>query len=335
MTTFVKVEEFTVSCPGCDGDRIEKAGFQSGAQRYRCQRCDKKFRRPDEFQLGRKFPIQQVGLALQSYFDGLSYRDVARSIGRTFRDGEPNESNMFRWIQGYSRGAHEVLRNFRVPTSNEWVADEMQVRVGGERYWLWNVMDKKSRFILAAHLSPSRSQLAAETVMKKALSASSTYPQYIRTDKYSSYPPALDAVMPKAKHIRTEGIAAEINNNLSERLQGTFRDRDKVLRGLKSREAGQNYIDGLVLDYNWFRGHMGLGKRTPAEVAGVKIPLKDWHDVAEKIMPIENPCRPAWQLADERPMTTKDFRTMDIPTAQEATRTLRQKQGKFRSRRGF
>ena len=31
------------------------------------------------------------------------------------------------------------------------------------------------------------------------------------------------------KHVVSQGIRAVINNNLSERLQGTFRDRDKTL----------------------------------------------------------------------------------------------------------
>ena len=66
----------------------------------------------------------------------------------------------------------------------------------------------------------------------------------------------------------TEGIRAVINNNLSERLQGTLRDRDKTLRGLKARDSGQTYIDGLVLHYNYFRPHGGLDGKSPARAAG-------------------------------------------------------------------
>ena len=47
---------------------------------------------------------------------------------------------------------------------------------------------------------------------------------------------------------------------MSERLQGTFRDRDKTLRGLKKRESGQDYIDGLVLNDNYLRPHGGLAE---------------------------------------------------------------------------
>ena len=65
-----------------------------------------------------------------------------------------------------------------------------------------------------------------------------------------------------------------------ERLQGTFRDRDKTLRGMKPRESGQAYLDGLVLNYNYFRPHQALDRKKPAERAGAEIPFESWRDVA-------------------------------------------------------
>ena len=224
-----------------------------------------------------------------------------------------------------------------MPTSNEWVADEMVVKVGGKRFWLWNVMDRDSRYILATHLTPRRTQLAAETLFKKALRSAANLPEYVRTDGLPSYIQAIQTTMPDVKHRVSGGLDAELNNNLSERLQGTIRERDKVLRGLRSREAGQNFLDGWTVDYNLIRPHMALGERTPIEATGLKSPFADWCDVADKIDPDNTPRRPAWQLIDEKPMTTKDFRIMGIDEAREATRALRPKAFKsaFKKRRGF
>ncbi len=68
---------------------------------------------------------------------------------------------------------------------------------------------------------------------------------------------------------------------MSERLQGTFRDRDKTLRGMKERESGQEYLDGLVLHYNFIRPHGGLNGKRPAEAASAEIPFQSWRDVAQ------------------------------------------------------
>ena len=39
-------------------------------------------------------------------------------------------------------------------------------------------------------------------------------------------------------------MTADINNDLSERLQGAYYSRIKTLRGLDSMETGQRYLDG-------------------------------------------------------------------------------------------
>ena len=338
MTTFTRpVEQYVVSCPNNDDGRISKDGFHHGKQRYQCQKCGKKFREPAVFEEGHHYTTQQIGAALQGYLDGQSYREVARSIGHTFETEPPDESNVYRWVQGYSRGAFEAMRRNKVPTSNEWVADELVVKVGSKKFWLWNVMDAKTRYLLATHLSPRRTQRAAEILFRKALEAAANPPEYVRTDGLGSYPPALQTVLPEAEHRVSEGLDAELHNNLSERLQGTIRERDKVLRGLHSRESGQSFLDGWTVDYNLIRPHMALGDKTPIEAAGLKPPFRNWLDVVRKVEPINKSIRPDWQLVDEKPMATKDFKKMDIDTAEEATRPLRPKAFKsaFRTRRGF
>lgn len=320
MTTFTRpTQHYTVSCPNNDGGKIVKIGKQAGKQRYRCKTCNKNFREPDAYQQSRKFPMQQVGAALQGYFDGQSYREVARSIGRTFRVEAPDESNVFRWVQGYARAAAEEMRKRKVPTGPEWVADEMQVNLGGKPYWLWNVQDRRSRFLLSTHLTPKRDARAAEIVMRKAQAQAENAPKVIRTDKLTSYAPAIKKLFPKTEHLRSEGLTAEINNNLSERMQGIIRERDKVLRAMKFRETAQNYLDGWQVDFNYFRPHMGVDEKTPAQAAGIVVPFKDWRDVALKLKPITTPNRPDWQTQDEHINADKDFRTMDIGTAREAT----------------
>ena len=336
MTTFTRpTEQYTISCPNNDGGKIVKIGKQAGKQRYRCRACNKDFREPDAFQQSRKFPIQQVGAALQGYFDGQSYREAARSIGRTFRTDPPDESNVFRWVQGYSRGAAEEMRKHKVPTGKEWVADEMQVNLRGKPHWLWNVQDRRSRYLLATHLTPKRDTRAGEIVMRKAKEAAANTPEVIRTDKLTSYTPAIKKLFPKTKHLQSEGLTAEVNNNLSERMQGIIRERDKVLRAMKTRETGQNYLDGWTVDYNVFRPHLGLDEKTPAQAAGMVVPFKDWLDVAQKVTPITKPTREDWQTQDERILADKDFRKMDIETAKEASLPRKRSSAGFRVRKRF
>ena len=223
----------------------------------------------------------EKGSAVDMYFDGHSYRQVARNMGQYF-DRDTGEATVYRWVKELTAKADDILRPMKVETGPTWVADEMVVNVGGKNYWLFNVMDADTRFVLAAYLTPDRNIRAAQTTLALARERSATHPEELKTDGLASYRRALPRAFPtrKVKHTVSQGIRAEINNNLSERLQGTFRDRDKTLRALKRRETGQSYIDGLVLHYNYFRPHQSLKGKKPAEAAGAELPFADWQDVA-------------------------------------------------------
>ena len=54
-----------------------------------------------------------------------------------------------------------------------------------------------------------------------------------------------------------------------ERLNGEFRDREKVVRGIKKDDSV--IIDGYQLYHNYVRPHMSLDGKTPADKAGIII----------------------------------------------------------------
>ncbi|MXZ92499.1 MAG: IS6 family transposase [Chloroflexi bacterium] len=243
----------------------------------RCDTC----RRSASLGPTRHASPKEIAAAVDMYFAGMSYRKVARHMGE-HHNLQTGKSAVHNWVQDYSKKASEIASEFPVKTGTEWVADECAVKVGGRQYWLFNVMDSDTRFVLAAYLSPERTTRAAATAMAMARERAANAPKTIKTDGLRSYREGIGTAFRNnpVKHVVSEGIRAELNNNLSERLQGTFRDRDKTLRSMKKRETGQNYIDGLVLHYNYFRPHMGLGDKTPAVTAGADAPFKSWTDIA-------------------------------------------------------
>lgn len=60
-----------------------------------------------------------------------------------------------------------------------------------------------------------------------------------------------------------------MNNNRMERLNGEFRDREKVMRGLKIKETP--IIAGYQIFHNYFRPHISLDGKTPSEACGITI----------------------------------------------------------------
>lgn len=54
-----------------------------------------------------------------------------------------------------------------------------------------------------------------------------------------------------------------------ERLNGEFRDREKVTRGIKKTDSV--IFDGYQIYHNYIRPHMALNGQTPADKAGIRI----------------------------------------------------------------
>ena len=91
----------------------------------------------------------EIGAAVDMYFDGLSYRRMSENIDLYF-GRETNTATVYRWVHGLTDKAGDVVKPLKVDTGKVWVADEIVVNVGGKNYWLFNVMDSDSRFILSA-----------------------------------------------------------------------------------------------------------------------------------------------------------------------------------------
>jgi hypothetical protein len=67
-----------------------------------------------------------------------------------------------------------------------------------------------------------------------------------------------------------------------ERLHGTIRQRNKVMRGLDDMETAQTMMDGLRIYYNFLRPHAALHGETPAQKAKIENDKPDWITLIRK-----------------------------------------------------
>ncbi|MDD5778671.1 MAG: DDE-type integrase/transposase/recombinase [Candidatus Thermoplasmatota archaeon] len=135
-------------------------------------------------------------------------------------------------------------------------------------------MDKKTRFLIANAVTIHRSDLSAKVVLKKAKELAGGNPKDIVTDGLASYPKAIrDVFEGQVTHIGNVGIRDTINNNTLERYHGTWRERDKVMRGLDSDATAEQMLENYRTYYNFIRRHTALGGKTPAEMAYIDLNL--------------------------------------------------------------
>jgi hypothetical protein len=87
---------------------------------------------------------------------------------------------------------------------------------------------------------------------------------------------------PRTEHVRIPNIRDRSNNNMVERLHGTIRQRNKVMRGLDDVETAQTIMDGMRLYCNFLRPHSALNGKTPEQKANIESDEAKWMALIKK-----------------------------------------------------
>ena len=196
---------------------------------------------------------------------------------------------MYRWIERFVPQISEYVNSLTPQLSETWQADELFVKMKGgikeKQYgqknmaFLWNVMDRKTRFLLASRLSEKRSVVAATSAFREAIqNAGESRPEKVFTDAHNSYKDGIEIAFgqDRPQHIAKAGMGKpHANNNRVERLNGTLRERVKIQRGWKSMKT--QIAEGQRIAYNFVKPHMALEGQTPAQAAGLKP--KGWSEL--------------------------------------------------------
>lgn len=271
-----------IPCKYCgDTKGVYKFGTYNGVQRYFCKECKRKFTSNDTL-LGMRVDINIISSAISMFYEGLSLNAIRRQLQEIF-DYYPSDSTVYEWIIRFTKKVLLVADTFKAKTGNAWVADETVLKIAGKNTWFWDVIDTKTRFLLASHLSPSRTTKDCQMVMIEAIEHSLYIPNQIITDKLGVYTDGIEAVFGSyTEHFRSQGFITQPNTNMIERFHGTIKSRTKIMRGMKGIKTAELIMDGWLIHYNFFRPHESLKGKTPSQKAGIIFPFKNWEDVLRK-----------------------------------------------------
>jgi len=271
-----------VRCKYCDSANVVKFGSYNEVPRYWCNDCKRKFTDKDTL-FKMKTPVNQIASAIGMYYDGLSQNQVRNQLKHIY-NSDVSDFAVYNWIERFTKDAIKITDSYQPNTGYVWLADETAIKVGGkEQCWLLDIIDVKTRFLLASRLSQYRRVEDIEEVLKEAYNRSGRLPKVIMTDHLHAYIHAIPKIFGnKARHLQVKKFTARPNNNIIERMQGTIKGRLKVMRGLKSLDTARTVIDGFLINYNYFRPHETLSDiepTTPAQKAGIKFPYQSWESL--------------------------------------------------------
>src|SRR5215472_8789845 len=153
---------------------------------------------------GYRYPVEIISHAVWLYFRfHLSLRDVEELLAE--RGITVTYETIRAWCAKFGPSYTAGLRRRRAHPSDKWHLDEVQLKIKGQRHWLWRAVDKYG-VVLDILVQQGRDQQAAETFLRRVIASTGSEPRVVITDKLLSYPPALRRVLPNVDHRRHKGL---------------------------------------------------------------------------------------------------------------------------------
>ena len=136
-----------------------------------------------------RFPPAVIQRAVWLYFRfPLSFRDVEEMLAE--RGIDVSYETIRRWVWKFGPTIAARVRSRRVQPSGTRHLDEVLVRIGGTRSYLWRAVDNEGE-VLGVLAQSRRNKCAALKLMRKLLKKQGYVPDEIVTDKLGSHSAAL------------------------------------------------------------------------------------------------------------------------------------------------
>jgi transposase-like protein len=214
---------------------------------------------------------QAVTSAMQLYFSGESLRNTMKSL--RLLGVQVSHQTVYKWIRKYVSLMKDYVETIIPNVSDTWRADELYVKIKGDMKYLFALMDDETRFWIAQEVAETKDRHDARALFSRAKYLMGKQPKNLVTDGLMTYSASAMEVFSQAQHTRHIRLQGDMNNNKMERMNGEVRDREKTMRGLKTKDTP--ILSGYQLFHNYIRPHEGLEGKTPSEACGIKVEGKN------------------------------------------------------------
>jgi putative transposase len=200
---------------------------------------------------GRRFPHVIISHAVWLYLRfPLSFRDVEELLAE--RGIEVSYESIRRWVATFGPRLAEELRTREAKPGRVWHLDEMAVRIGGKRYWLWRAVDEHGR-TLDVLLQERRDTEAAERFFRALVGHAGGVPERITTDKLGSYTAAKRRI-PELDGVEHQQVRSSMRcNNRVEQAHQPTRIRERRMGRFRCPASTQQFLSAVARISNLFR----------------------------------------------------------------------------------
>jgi transposase-like protein len=204
----------------------------------------------------------------------LSYRDVEELLAE--RGLDISYETVRCWVLKFGPVIARRLRRHRPRPSNRWHLDEMVVRIGGKRMYLWRAVDHEGE-VLDMLVQSRRDSQAALRLMRKLLKKLGFAPRLLVTDKLRSYASAFRRLGLSRPH--QQGLR---QNNRAENSHQAVRRRERKMQRFKSARSAQRFLSMHAAIRNTFILQRHLVSRATLRIFRAEA-AKQWRDAVTAV----------------------------------------------------
>src|SRR5215217_4672513 len=213
---------------------------------------------------GYRFPGEVISHAVWLYFRfPLSLRMVEDMLAA--RGILVSPETVRQWARKFGQAFANQIRRRLPRAGDKWHLDEVEVKIAGQKHWLWRAVDQDG-VVLDVLVQSRRDKRAAKRLLRKLLKRQTRVPRVMITDKRASYRAAKGEVMASVEHRRHKGLYGDIDVKV------------RVQRQRSSGFVGRN--DG----YELIRGELAIGRADHRATTLYSVgPQGPDHDAAMRI----------------------------------------------------
>ncbi|MGA2158115.1 MAG: DDE-type integrase/transposase/recombinase [Dehalococcoidia bacterium] len=227
-----------------------------------------------------KTSIPEIASALNGYYGGEPLDAIQNRLRQDFHD-ERSESTIYRWIARFTEEAIREAKDFTPKVGDVWIADETALNIGNNhRVWFWDIIDTKTRYLLASHISETRYVKDAQILFEQAIKRAGKVPRVIITDKLKAYPDGVDiATLGMSQHIQSKPFTSVHSTSLIERFHGILKQRTHAIHHFQDIDTARILTEGWLIHYNFFRDSEIFGNESIVKHMGIQAPFSNWEDI--------------------------------------------------------
>jgi transposase-like protein len=279
----MKIIYKSLSCKLCGSEDLIRFGSYHGVQRWWCKSCLHKF--ADNGSLPHmKVPINKVAISIGAYYEGRSLGTIPRIMHQLYGSFVA-KSSVYYWINRFLKIAMIEADKAKIKNIGDtWIVDKKTIKIGGKRYWVIDVIDIDTRFLLTTQLSDSHTVSDIKRVLESARDKAGKVPRQVLTDDWKGYSDGVEqAYGAESVNIRIKTLKGNVDiAKLSEYSYNILKDRNKIIDRLKSKDHARLILEGWRIHYNYFRWQTALNGKTPGEVAKSNFKYHSWPELVHQ-----------------------------------------------------